>query len=124
MKHSVIFSTGSYLFLILIFLMTGKTVNGQESSKASLPLPDDINKIVSVSCMPCHSSNGGYLSKTKLNFSEWTDYSADKQKKKAVKMYKELNKNAMPPKDAREANPGIIPTKEQVEIIKNWADSF
>jgi hypothetical protein len=39
-------------------------------------------------------------------------------------MYKEMNKNAMPPKDARKANPDIIPTKEQVEIFKNWADSF
>ena len=53
--------------------------------------------------MPCHSANGGYLSRTKLNFSEWTDYSADKQKKKAAQMYKEMNKNAMPPKDARES---------------------
>ena len=124
MKHSVLFSTGSHLFLILIFLMAAKTVNGQETSKASPPLPDNINKIVSVSCMPCHSSNGGTLSRSKLNFSEWTGYSPDKQKKKAAKMYKELDKNAMPPKDAREANPDIIPTKEQVEIIKNWADSF
>ena len=99
-------------------------INGQETSKASPSLPDNINKIVSVSCMPCHSANGGYLSRTKLNFSEWADYSADKQKKKAGQMYKELKKNAMPPKDAREANPDIIPTKEQVEIIKNWADSF
>jgi cytochrome c5 len=124
MKHSAIFSTGSYLFLILIFLMAGKTVNGQETSKASPQLPDNINKIVSVSCMPCHSSSGGMLSRTKLNFTEWTDYSAEKQKKKAAQMYKELNKNAMPPKDARETNPDIIPTKEQIEIIKSWADSF
>jgi hypothetical protein len=124
MKRSVIFLTGSYLFLILIFVMAGKTVIGQEISKVSAPLPDSISKIVSVSCMPCHSSNGGMLSRTKLNLTEWTDYSADKQKKKAAQMYKELNKNAMPPKDARETNPDIIPTKEQIEIIKSWADSI
>jgi hypothetical protein len=124
MKHSLTFSSGSFLFLILIFLMAGKTVKGQETPKGSAPLPENINAIVSVSCMPCHSADGGYLAKTKLNFSEWSDYSADKQKKKAAQMYKELNKNAMPPKDAREANPDIIPTKEQVEVIKNWADSF
>jgi hypothetical protein len=124
MKRSVIFLTGSYLFLILIFVMAGKDVIGQEISKVSAPLPENINKIVSVSCMPCHSSNGGMLSRSKLNFTEWTDYSAEKQKKKAAQMYKELNKNAMPPKDARETNPDIIPTKEQIEIIKSWADSF
>jgi hypothetical protein len=124
MKYSHMFSAGANIFLIFIFLVLCNAITGQETSKASQPLPDNINKIVSVSCMPCHSADGGYLSRTKLNFSEWADYSADKQKKKAAQMYKELNKNAMPPKDARAANPDIIPTKEQVEIIKNWADSF
>jgi cytochrome c5 len=124
MKHPTKFSKGAHLFPVLIFLIMCNTLTGQENSKTSAPLPDNINKIVKASCMPCHSSNGGMLSKSKLNFSEWTEYSADKQKKKAAKMYKELSKNAMPPKDARETNPDIIPTKEQIEIIKAWADSF
>jgi hypothetical protein len=124
MKHSVIFSAGASPFLIFIFLIFYLPSMGQEAPKVSAPLPDRINKIVSVSCMPCHSSNGGLLSRTKLNFSEWSDYSADKQKKKAAKMYKELKKSAMPPKEARENNPDIIPTKEQIEIIKSWSDSF
>jgi len=64
------------------------------------------------------------MSRTKLNFSEWTGYSSDKQKKKAETMYKELKKDAMPPKSARENNPDIIPTKEQIAIIKAWADSL
>ena len=124
MKHSVNFYERAHLFLIFILLVLCSAVIGQETSKVSAPLPDSINKIVSVSCMPCHSSNGGMLSRSKLNFTEWTGYSAEKQKKKAAQMYKELNKNAMPPKDARETNPDIIPTKEQIEVIKSWADSF
>jgi hypothetical protein len=124
MKHSAKFSNGAHLFPVFIFLIICNTLIGQENSKSSAPLPDNINKIVSASCMPCHSSNGGMLSKAKLNFSEWTEYSADKQKKKAAKMYKELKKDAMPPKDARETNPEIIPAKEQIELIKAWADSF
>jgi len=124
MKHSVIFFKGSFLFLIVIFLMAAKTVYGQETPKDAPTLPGNISKIVSASCMPCHSSGGGLLSRLKLNFSEWTAYSPDKQKKKARKIYKEMKKDTMPPKDAREDNPDIIPTKEQIEIIKNWADSF
>jgi hypothetical protein len=124
MNHSVRLSDGATLFLVFLFLVLSNTLIGQDASKMPAPLPDNINKIVSFSCMPCHSSNGGMLSRSKLNFSEWTDYSADKQKKKAAKMYKELKKSAMPPKSAREANPDIIPTKEQIQIIKSWADSF
>ena len=39
-------------------------------------------------------------------------------------MYSELNKGEMPPKKAREKNPDLIPTKEQIEIIKKWSESF
>jgi hypothetical protein len=124
MKHSARFSEGTHLFPVLVFLILSNTAIGQETSKMSAPLPDNINKIVSGSCMPCHSASGGTMSKSKLNFSEWTSYSAEKQQKKAEQMYKELNKNKMPPKSARENNPGIIPTKEQIDIIKSWADSF
>ena len=112
---------GSLVFgLILLNLQA----SGQESLKSVTTLPDEVNKIVSVSCMPCHSSNGKLMSRAKLNFTEWTKYSAKKQKEKAAKMYSELNKGDMPPKSAREKNPETIPTKQQVEIIKKWSESF
>jgi hypothetical protein len=121
MKQTFILSAAADLFLIFALLVLSLSAAGQETSA---PLPDNVNKIVSFSCMPCHSSNGGLLSRSKLNFTEWNSYSAEKQKKKAGLMYKELKKSAMPPKDARENNPDIIPTKEQIEIIKAWADSL
>jgi hypothetical protein len=124
MKNSENSSAGTRLFALFIFLILSCSLFGQEASKTSAPLPESINKIVSVNCMPCHSDKGGMMSRTKLNFSEWTGYSSDKQKKKAETMYKELKKDAMPPKSARENNPDIIPTKEQIAIIKAWADSL
>jgi hypothetical protein len=124
MKHSFNLPAGAHLFLGFIFLILSNAVFGQDTSKTSVPLPDNINKIVSASCMPCHSSKGGTLSKSKLNFTEWSGYSAEEQKTKAEKMYKELKKKEMPPKEAREEHPEIIPTKEQIKIIKTWAGSF
>jgi hypothetical protein len=115
--------------LVLLFVVTGlfllnSSVTGQETSKVSPPLPDNINKIVSVSCMPCHSSKGGLMPRTKLNFTEWTQYSPSKQKDRAEKMYSVLKKEKMPPKSARENRPDIIPTKEQIDSIKKWSESL
>jgi hypothetical protein len=124
MKKSEIFSIRIIILPVFIFIITAVAAAGQNVSAGSAALPENINKIVSFSCMPCHSSTGGTLSKGKLNFNEWTAYTADKQKKKAEEMYKELKKNAMPPKSARENNPDIIPTTDQIEIIKAWADSL
>jgi hypothetical protein len=118
-------SSLALLFLIISgFFFQCFVVRGQEPAKVSRALPDEINKIVSVSCIPCHTSTGGLLSREKLNFTEWTKYSPETQKKKAGKMYTELKKDAMPPKSARETRPEIIPTKDQVEIIKKWSESF
>jgi hypothetical protein len=116
------------LVSILVFMIPGLffvnfSVTGQE--KAGSPaLPENINKIVTFSCVPCHTSKGGLMSRTKLNFTEWTNYSISKQKEKAQKMYSELKKGAMPPKTARENRPEIIPTAEQIEVIKKWAESL
>jgi len=112
------------LSLIIGFLVLAMNVHGQDTIKVSSALPDDINKIISFSCMPCHSSTGGMLARGKLNFTEWPTYSAEKQKDKAESMYKEVSKNKMPPKSARETRPEIILTKEQVDIIKKWVDSL
>jgi hypothetical protein len=124
MIKSIRFSEATALLFMCIFLAFSLKVKSQDKSDVSTPLPDNITKIVTVSCMPCHSSTGGTLSKAKLNFNEWTEYSAEKQKKMAQLMYKEVRKNEMPPKSAREVNPGIIPTSDQIDMIKAWAKSF
>jgi hypothetical protein len=124
MKRSFKISGLFSLIVVLASLWPAGKVIGQETGKSSVYLPETINKIVSVSCMPCHSATGGTMSKTKLNFSEWASYTPDKQKESAEMIFKEVSKDKMPPKSAREANPGIVPTKEQVKVIKEWVNSF
>lgn len=124
MKKSASSPINVSFIIVAIFLFISFNAMGQDTTNVSAPLPDKINKIVSASCMPCHSSSGGMLSRGKLNFTEWSNYSPEKQKKKAEEIYVEVKKNKMPPKSAIENNPDIIPTREQKETIKSWVDSF
>jgi hypothetical protein len=117
-------ATSTSVLISSVLCLLSLISNGQDTLKMSSPLPDNINRIVTFSCMPCHSSTGGMLSRMKLNFTDWTGYSAETQQKKAEKMYSELKKGKMPPKSVRETRPEIIPTKEQINIIKEWSDSF
>ena len=112
------------LFLFAALFLLNLSVAAQETSKAFPGLPDNINKIVSVSCVPCHTNTGGFMSKGALNLSEWDKLSPAKQKGKADKMASMAGKGAMPPKSAREARPEIIPTQEQRDAIKKWAESL
>lgn len=124
MKKTVVASLSISGYLIFSLFLLSFQAKAQDTTKTSAPLPDDINKIVTTSCMPCHSNQGGLMSKTKLNFTEWTNYSPEKQKEKAAKMFSELNKGEMPPKNAREKRPDLIPDSVQILVIKKWAESF
>jgi hypothetical protein len=110
--------------MISAFLVIGLAVNGQENKTAVSVNSDSVNVIINASCMPCHSNEGGLMSKSKLNFSVWSTYSPEKQKEKAMKMYTELDSGKMPPKKAREKNPELIPTPAQIAVIKRWSESF
>lgn len=111
-------------FLVISFLFVSFPAKAQDTSKTPATLPDEVNKIVTASCTPCHTSQGGLMSKAKLNFTEWTNYSPEKQKGKAAKIYFEVNEGAMPPKGAREKRPELIPTNDQLAILKKWSESF
>lgn len=124
MKKSRSINRALTLIIAFVFVSIGTIVKAQDKEKTLAGIPDNISKIVSVSCMPCHSSQGNSRSKGALNFEEWTKYTAEKQLDKASEIYKQVNKGGMPPKEARENNPKIIPTKEQIDTIKKWADSL
>jgi hypothetical protein len=124
MRKAAIPTITGVLFLATGLLFPNLPLSGQAALKESTVLPENISAIVTVSCMPCHSDKGGLMARGKLNFSEWTNYSTNKQKEKANKIYYELKKGAMPPKSVRETRPEIIPSKEQIDSIKKWADSL
>lgn len=124
MKKTTTSLLPNFLFLAPGLFLLNCSFTGQKISKESPALPENVNKIVNVSCMPCHSSNGGFLSRGKLNFTQWNQYSPEKQKVKAEKMYSVLKKGSMPPKSVRKSRPEIIPNEDQIEIIKKWAESL
>jgi hypothetical protein len=111
--------------LALVFIFTNLGVaSGQVEKDQTSSIPENINKIFQSSCIKCHGENGKIMAKTKLNFSKWAEYDSATKAKKASAICSELNKEAMPPKSARESNPELIPTKEQTELICKWAESL
>jgi mono/diheme cytochrome c family protein len=109
--------------LIIITLNIG-VASGQNGKEQSVPIPDTINKIFQISCIPCHGIDGGRFPHSRLNLSKWAGYSAEKEAEKAALICSTLSRGSMPPKSRRESQPELNPTKEQVEMICKWAESF
>ncbi|HKK41986.1 MAG TPA: heme-binding domain-containing protein [Bacteroidales bacterium] len=125
MRKSVSSSFAAFLVLATLGLFLPFSIASAQNATYDFPaLPDSINKIVTRSCMPCHSNDGGMMSRSKLNFSAWADYSKDQQSEKAQAMQRELSEGKMPPKRFREARPELIPNAKQVDTIKKWAEAL
>ena len=123
-KSTACFFSAAILVVSSLFLPDFSVIAQEAPKESPAVLSDSINKIVTISCMPCHSNKGGSMSKGKLNFDEWTLYSSEKQKEKAGEIYRQVRNGGMPPKFVRENRPEIIPSREQIEIIKRWSESL
>ncbi|MDP1621174.1 MAG: heme-binding domain-containing protein [Bacteroidales bacterium] len=120
------------LITVSVILTAGISIDPQSvtGSKSSISvnteatLPDSINKFVQRACMDCHSDDGNFLAKGKVNFSSWDKYDSAKQISKANSMCKELTKSAMPPKKWRKRNPDDIPTQAEVDMVCKWVNAL
>jgi hypothetical protein len=110
--------------VIIAIIANIHIASGQTGKDQQFPIPDDIIKIFQTSCIPCHGDSGGRFPTSKLKFSRWAGYGATKQAEKAAQICSEVRKGKMPPKSVRESDPELVPTKEQVDLICNWAGSI
>jgi cytochrome c553 len=126
-KTALVFviSLGVFVALVLLFNPRSAIASGKASdANPAKVLPDSIQKFVQKACMDCHSDDGSGMARSKVNFSKWDSYDAEKQAKKANAMSKELAKSGMPPKKWRANNPDGVPTPADVDMVARWAKSL
>jgi hypothetical protein len=109
--------------LVAIFALI-QSAAAQDQKATAASIPEDVNKIFTTSCTPCHFAGGKTRAQWMVNFSKWTNYSSSKGAKKASMICYTLTKGKMPPKKVRKEMPEIVPTKEQLDLICKWSESL
>jgi hypothetical protein len=112
------------LFIALINLSAGKSIPSKSGQEPESPFPPEVDQVFNNSCTACHGIDGKALAKSHLDLSAWNDYSASKQKSKAMDICKEMSSGSMPPKAFKKAHPELVPTDEQVNIVCHWSESL
>jgi hypothetical protein len=111
--------------MVLVVILTDvQIISAQPGKEKQLQIPENISTIFQTSCMPCHGSKGSKVSTSKVNFSAWSDYEAPKEAEIASLVCSSVSKGTMPPRSIRYSKPETIPTKEQIDLICKWAESF
>jgi hypothetical protein len=124
-KLNYIASVVSGILFIISFLILPVTAQSvPKGKKGKKPIPENVMKIVKKSCLKCHVSEGNSMASAKVNFSKWDKYSAKKQAKKANMICNIVSEDKMPPKKFKENHPDAIPTKEEIKMIYDWAQSL
>lgn len=124
MKKSFRINGIFWLMATLILTANFQIASGQVKEDQTIPIPEDISKILQASCMQCHGSDGNIMPRTKLDLSKWAEYGAAKEAEKAFGICSAITEGSMPPKSVRKSNPELIPTKEQIGLICKWAGSL
>lgn len=118
---SGIFVLGLLFFGAIIY----EPMSAQSDKKSGVsqnPIPENVMKIASKSCVKCHTEPGNKMAMIRLNLSKWDKYSLKMQTNKAEAMCKMVTENKMPPAKFREKNPGSVPSADEIKTICDWAE--
>jgi len=114
----------SALFFAASVVNPLKAQTTQNPSDSLKSIPGDVLVILEKSCFGCHAEPGKTMAISRVNFTKWNVYSAEKQASKAKTMCNEVTKGKMPPNKFRENNPDAIPTPENLKILCSWVEAM
>ncbi len=124
MKNILRLFLASTLMLTVCIVNPLKAQTTQLSTDSLKLIPSYVQLIIEKSCAGCHSEPGKIMALSKVNFTKWNEYTAEKQASKTRAICSEVTKGQMPPKKYRENNPDAIPTAEELKILCDWMQTM
>lgn len=123
-----IFPVISILTLIFAFALgfnvPADNVKTSQPEVEEIAFPEDVLSVMERSCFGCHTDEAtNKKAKFKLNFSNWTDMKASKKIGKLSAICEEIAEGEMPPEKFLENYPDRKLTKEEIELVCEWADT-
>jgi hypothetical protein len=110
--------------MVLISFSPAKVQSQKKILLITNSFPADVNVVLRKCCIQCHDSGENENSKVMWNYSKWTTYSAEIQSQHAKSMCNYMSSQRMPPNSARNTDPKIIPTSEDIDIICKWSNLY
>jgi cytochrome c553 len=116
--------SASIILLIICIASPVKAQGVQKEAEKSKPVPAAVTAILEKSCIGCHSADGSSLAKMHVNFTKWSEYSADELALTGQDIAKILNKGKMPPKKFLKKYPDAKLTEAEKTTLIKWAEAL
>ena len=119
-----------FALLISAFIVFSSFTDNRASLQENDPpenqfeIPDDVNKIFENKCFDCHNVNAeGEKSKKKLLIDKLPELSKAKLISKLDAIAETMKEGEMPPEKFLTKYPEYTPTKEEAQLLIDWANS-
>jgi hypothetical protein len=122
--HFVFLAISIITILSIIFFSPVKVQSQKRTLLITTSFPDNVNVVLRKCCIACHDSGENENSKIMWNYSKWNTYSAELQSQHAKSMCNYMSSQRMPPNSARNTDPNIIPTPEDIDIVCQWSNLY
>lgn len=121
MKKQQLLAPAPMFMLLAGLIFASPAMIAQNTAKAGkgISIPGKVNKVLTASCLPCHSDGG--KAKRALNIEQWKGYDVATQLKKVKDIGGIVEKGKMPPAMFVENNPELALTDKQKALIAKWA---
>jgi hypothetical protein len=122
--HFVLISIFGVALAWILYIHPLQADSDKKIYTANNSIPSEITVVLRRSCIKCHDSGGNEIAMAALNFSKWDTYTPEIQAKKAKLMCNVLSNESMPPMAVKRADPELIPTAAEIDIICKWSNSY
>jgi hypothetical protein len=116
--------SASAILLSVCIASPMKAQSIQKEAEKSKPVPAAVTAILEKSCIGCHSDDGSSIAKTHVNFTKWSEYSAEEMASTGEDIAKIVNKDKMPPKKFLKKYPESKLTEAEKTTLVKWAEAL
>jgi len=124
MKNIKTIISACIILLIVCIASPVKAQGVQKETEKSKPVPAAVTAILEKSCIGCHSDDGSSMAKMHVNFTKWSEYSAEEQTSTGQDIAKILDKGKMPPKKFLKKYPDAKLTEAEKTTLIKWAEAL
>jgi hypothetical protein len=122
--HFVLIAMFIFSLVWILFVNPTRALNQRNIAQTVNAIPGEVTVVLRRSCIKCHDTGGNDFAMAVLNFSKWDTYTGELQAKLAKLMCNVMTNESMPPMAVKRADPELIPTAAEIDIVCKWSNSY
>jgi hypothetical protein len=122
--HLILIILFVFSIIWILFIHPTNAIDQKKNFTTINSIPGDVTVVLRRSCIKCHDTAGNKIAMAVWSFSKWDTLAPEMQARLAKLMCKVLSNESMPPMAVKRADPELIPTAAEIDIVCKWSNLY